>query len=154
MGLGLRSDRTYLRFSAGNDPISWLIQGKTACIWSHVDFLIPETGRLLGALPGSGVQLRDRIRGETRFAIYEVPITEGFQWALDQVGKRYDWGAVVGLGCPFPVKRNWADAEYFFCSELVFISITNAGLDLLHPESWGITPRDLLLSPFLKKIIP
>lgn len=143
--------KTYIRFSAGNDPISWAIQARTACKWSHCDLLLPD-GSLLGSLPGGGVQARSRIHGETRFAICEVPVVEGASWAESQIGKPYDWGAVLGLASPLPIRRNWADPHFFFCSELAFLSIAHAGLNLLQPHSWGITPRDLWCSSLVTEI--
>lgn len=143
--------RTLIRFSASNHPLSWLVQQRTGCVWSHCDLILPS-GKLLGALPGDGVQVRDRIEPETRFAVYEVPVTNGHKYAQQQINRPYDWGAIIGLSCPFPVKRNWRDPHYFYCSELVFMSLESAGLKLFSPDCWGVTPRDLLLSPLLKRV--
>lgn len=144
-------NKTYIRFSAGSDPISWLVQARTGCKWSHADLLLPD-GKLLGALPGSGVQARSRIRGEIRSCICEVPIAKGYEWSLKQVGKPYDWGAVAGLASPFPIKRNWMDEKHWFCSELAYASLLHAGISLFSQEAWGITPRDLLISSYVKAI--
>ena len=140
--------KTYIRFSAGNDPISWAIQARTGCRWSHCDVLMPDG--LLGSLPGGGVKVRSRIRGEVRSAIYEVPVQDGYFYAREQIGKPYDWCAVAGLGFWFP--RDWQDEHKWFCAELVAASLMVAGCPLTSSNAWGITPRDLLLSPQLKAI--
>lgn len=139
------TNKTYIRFSAGSDPISWLVQARTACRWSHVDFLIPETGQLLGALPGGGMQFRDKIARETRFAICEVPVAEGWRYAMEQLNSPYDWLGVFCLGLPFP-SRNWQDDKYWWCSEIVAASLLHAGCPIVNPEVFGVTPRDLWYS--------
>ena len=136
---------TLLQFSTGSDPIAWLIRERTFSWASHVDFLLPD-GRLLGALPNGGVQIRPI--GKYKHAIrLEVPIANGYQFALSQINKPYDWGAVIGLGMPFP--RNWHSPAQWFCSELVAESLLRAGFPIVRELSDRITPRDLLLSPFL-----
>ncbi len=142
--------KTLIRFSAGNDPISWLIQQRTGCVWSHCDLVMPDTGKLLGALPGDGVQLRSRIERETRFAIYEVPVENGWLYAETQIGTPYDWLGAIACGLPFP--RDWNNDEYWWCSELLAHSLAEAGLPIVSSSSWGVTPRDLLMSPLLRKV--
>lgn len=143
-------NKTYIRFSAGSDPISWAIQARTGCQWSHSDFLLPS-GQLLGALPGGGVQMRSAIRGEVRSAIYEVPIKNGFEFFLSQIGKPYDYTAVCGLALPFPRNWNWDESKWF-CSEGIAASLLRQNFPIVNPEIWGITPRYLLLSRYLKQV--
>lgn len=139
--------KTLLRFSAGNDPISWIIQQRTGCFYSHVDFLVGD--RFLGALPGGGVQYRDCIHNETKFTIYELPgLKNGHEYLESQIGKPYDYWAIAGLFLLFP--RNWQDDSKWFCSEAVAASLLYAGVPIASPDAWGITPRDLLMSPLLR----
>lgn len=121
------------------------------CGYSHCDFVLPD-GSLLGALPDGGVQIRQPRTDYKRKLLVEIPVKNGHKFAQQQTGRPYDWLAVLALSSPFPVERNWRDSNYFFCSELAFMSIQVAGLNMLHPQSWGVTPRDLLLSPFWKPV--
>lgn len=134
---------TLLQFSTGDDLIAWLIRERTFSWASHVDFVLPN-GQLLGALPNGGVQIRLPGRYK-RSCIFELPIANGYDFALTQISKPYDWGAVIGLGMPFP--RNWHSPNQWFCSELIAESLLRAGFPIVRESSDRITPRDLLLSP-------
>lgn len=137
------SSKTLLRFSAGSDLVSWAIQQRTGCIWSHVDFLVGD--RLLGSLPGGGVQYRDRIRGEKRFSVYEVEnVKNGHEYLESQIGKPYDYLAITGLFLLFP--RNWQDDSKWFCSEAIAASLLATGCPIVSTELWGVTPRDIWAS--------
>lgn len=141
---------TRLRFSTGRDILSWGVCRKTASKFAHVDFLMSD-GQLLGAIPGKGVVLRSPTpEKELRSLVLEAPVENGYKYALEQLGKPYDWGAILGLSSPFPVQRNWLDDRLWYCSELAVASLMQAGLPLFPVFAWGITPRDLSLSPLLK----
>lgn len=143
------SSKTLLRFSAGNDLISLAIQQRTGCIWSHIDFLVGD--RLLGALPGGGVQYRDRIHGEIRSVVYEViGVENGHKYLESQIGKPYDYCAIAGLFLLFP--RNWEDEKRWFCSEGIAASLMAAGCPITSVEAWGVTPRDIWISSLVKPI--
>ena len=72
------------------------------------------------------------------------------QFALDQVGKDYDWKMVWG----FVTKRKNEPAsskQKWFCSELVFAALQAGGVDLFnqtHPHE--VTPMLLSRSPHLE----
>jgi hypothetical protein len=55
-----------------------------------------------------------------------------------QVGKRYDWTALVAL----PFRADWQDQSKWFCSELAASAISRGGRSLRLP-SYRVTPRDL-----------
>lgn len=139
---------TLIRFNAGTDSLSALIRWKTGSPFNHCDFLLP-TGHLFGAIPGVGVVVHTQ-GAEIRSAIYEIPVEDGFEYALEQMNKPYDFGAVLGLGLPFP--RNWQNDDRWFCSELVSASLLHAGCPIVSSDAWGVTPRDLLLSPILRRV--
>lgn len=107
--------------------------------------------KLLGALPGGGVQWRKHPpNNETRFALYEVAVEDGWKYAQTMVGKPYDYIAAAMLGLPFP--RDWKDDSRWYCSELASASLLYAGMPIISPDTWGVTPRDLLLSPLIKMV--
>lgn len=142
------SGKTYIHFSAGYDLLSWLVCQKTGCAFSHCDFLMSDE-TLLGALPNHGVQVRkpEDLLKFKRSLILEAPVENGWEFAKTQIGRPYDWGAIIGMGIPFP--RDWHDDSRWFCSELIIASLLEAGLTITSPNAWGVSPRDLLLSPLL-----
>lgn len=140
--------RTLIRFNAGTDFLSSLIRWRTGSRFNHCDFVLPD-GTLLGAVPGVGVT-RHSVGAEKAFALYEVEIENGYEYAISQMRKPYDFGAIVGLGLPFP--RNWQSDDKWFCSELLAASLFKAGMPVVSSQSWGVTPRDLLLSPLFKPV--
>lgn len=141
-----------LRFSGGMGLTGRVVQAATWSWASHVDFEL-EDGRLLGAVPGRGVCVRDpRHDAPSRVERYQVKLPWGLygsplDWALNQVGKPYDWAGVLG----YALRRRWQDKDAWFCSELVAFAFRGAGYPLLRAnDAWRITPpRDLLLSPYL-----
>lgn len=114
--------------------------------WSHVDIVLPN-GKLVGAIP-AGVKERDNnLKQYIRFKV-DAP-NEIENLIISQIGKKYDWNGVLGLW----IKRNWQDTDNWFCSELVAWAFKEAGKPLLRTEHLErITPRDLLLSPYLEQI--
>lgn len=136
-----------LQFSSQNKPGSWLIQKFTWSRFSHVDFVLPD-GRLLGARGHGGVQIREPELFPT-LARFDIDAPDSvLDHAMSQIGKPYDWPAILG----FMAKRQWQDKNAWFCSELVAWSFQAAGVPLLRSRDlYRITPRDLLLSPYLKK---
>lgn len=136
-----------LQFSTQQKPGSWLIRKFTWSDFSHVDFVLPD-GQLLGARGDGGVQIRrpEPFHRAARFTV-DAPCYV-LDHAKSQIGKPYDWGAIMG----FVVKHDWQDKNAWFCSELVAWSFQAAGVPLLRSrELYRITPRDLLLSPYLRR---
>lgn len=142
--------RTLIQFSAGHDLISWLVCQRTACLYSHCDFLLPS-GELLGALPDGGVQVRAQRKDYKRLLIMEVPgFEDGWKFCETQIGTPYDWVGVVGLGMWFP--RQWQNSSHWWCSEIIAESLQQAGCPVVSANSWEVTPRDLLLSRSLRLV--
>lgn len=96
-----------------------------------------------------GVKWRSREElGADKYFFFSAPKTdEAFQWALTQEGKKYDFAAVTGLA----FTRDWREEDRFFCSELVALAFEKAGAPLLNPgmDVYLLTPRDILLSPYI-----
>lgn len=69
-----------------------------------------------------------------------VPDGEGLlKFLQDQLGKKYDWKAVVSL----PFRRNWHSPKRWMCSELAAEALISGGV-ALPILSNRITPRDLM----------
>lgn len=129
------------------NPISAAIRFSTRSWASHAEFSID--GRwTLGARSHGGVRTRlASIDHYSRIEQFAAPgIEEAYKWALTQVGKPYDYSAILGIA----LDRDWHDESRWFCSELVCAAFEKAGYPLLSTRPsdkfYRITPRDLLLS--------
>lgn len=130
----------------------------TKCDWSHVDMQFRD-GTLIGATR-HGVEkmkINDRISGKRPVRAYRVDEIElpdeqaAYEFALAQVGKKYDWTALVGMIIPWRV--NWDDDQRWVCSELVAATAAKGGRPLARYDAWRINPGFLDSSPLLKTII-
>ena len=134
-----------LEFSRSPGLVGQVIRTATWSEWDHVSFVAPG-GTLLSALPGRGVTLAPRTAGAVwqRFEIGSPSAI--YRRALGQIGKPYDWSAVIGIG----LHRDWREEDSFFCSELVAWAFEVTGWPLLRADRLNrITPRDLAMSPLL-----
>jgi hypothetical protein len=142
-----------LAFTASNSPFSWLIRFFTWSPYSHVDFYDQEAGILIGAIPLKGVVARPAekvFRDSSKVAIYEVDVDSEVVSSIirREIGKSYDWSAIFG----FLFKRDWEKPDRWECSELVSYCVLKAGKVLFNERLNRITPRDLVINPFLKLI--
>lgn len=135
-----------LRFSALDTLAGRIIRWGTWSWCSHVDFYLPATGMLLGAVPGEGVSLRKRVAGE-REAFFCVDAPQSvLTRAHERLGAKYDYSGVLG----YALRRNWNNEDSWFCSELVAKCFEEEGVPLLRTDhTHRISPRDLLMSPHL-----
>jgi len=139
-----------LRFIRDTSVISELIGWQTFGKWSHVEFCLPDG--YLGSQAPEGVKLRPwdycKPSEELRCTV-EVPTDVGkriLAFARAQIGKPYDYKSIAG----FIMRRDWTDANAWFCSELVAASFKHAGHPLLRTEECNrISPSTLSLSPLL-----
>lgn len=137
-----------LQFCRGGDLGSALIEWYGHGQWSHVDAVMPE-GALLGARTDGGVAMRPAsylapgsVSG--RFAVpADEAATQAFYDLLrGQLGKPYDWRAIVG----FAAGRDWRDPGAWFCSELQAWALEGVGaLPRLATPCSKLTPDDLAL---------
>jgi uncharacterized protein YycO len=61
-----------------------------------------------------------------------------YQFALEQVGKPYDWSAIISLAA----QRDWQEPDKWFCSELVEAILAAGGLQRFRDEVYKITPQE------------
>jgi uncharacterized protein YycO len=137
-----------LRFSTLDDLTGRVVQWATWSWASHVDVVLTD-GSLIGAIPKRGVVMRvpDQA-GRVEFYHVQVPAGPVIERMLSQIGRPYDWPGIMG----WALRRDWQDPHAWFCSELVAWAFENAGFPLLRSEGLSrITPRDLLMSPMLRK---
>jgi uncharacterized protein YycO len=89
--------------------------------------------------------LFDAVKGQTvvKTVSYTVPDeAKGIAWALQQVGKKYDFAGAFGLGL-FPA-RSWQEDDKWFCHELCAAAIHHAGRELF-VSTGHVTDSHLLL---------
>lgn len=141
-----------LVFSTTRSPVSAVIRYATWSKYSHVELLTPDN-TLLGAdaLARKVIEIpvEERLKKVSKFVVMDSIHIDSFDVtniARTQLGKPYDWGALLGWG----FKRDWQEDDRWMCSELIaWVAETN-GTPLLNADGFHrITPRDLLLSPYL-----
>jgi uncharacterized protein YycO len=136
---------------------SALIRWHTCCEFSHVGFCDGDgqLERYFSAQLRGGVRWRSAIgAGVARESYGQIlrvtapGIDDAFTWALTQNLKKYDYSAIFGLA----LNRDWRNGEAWYCAELVAAAFEKTGHALFNPQIalWRITPRDILLSPYVQ----
>lgn len=152
------SARIIIGLHRGNSVIGKLIRWQTRGDYSHASFLLP-TGLFVEAREFIGVRaLRHmpEVKGEAvdLFTVEatEEQITAISDFALEQLGKPYDYTMVARFVSRRPESR--ASSGKWFCSELVFAALAQAGIHLLrNTEAWEVSPGLLARSPLLRPLI-
>jgi len=138
-----------LLFSANCDPISAVIRAATWSRWSHVS--VVDGGSVIEAAPLHGVRrvsLGGVISQSDDWILIALPCANPaavIAAAASQIGKPYDYTAILGLG----LHRDWQEDDSWFCSELVAWGFNSAGQPLFRSECMRrITPQHLwMLAP-------
>jgi uncharacterized protein YycO len=144
-----------LRFTRGEGLYGYIIRLGTFSDFSHVGFKLDD-GLVLDATPTYGVSVREAKDDDTtqyyRILAPRKYMEAALSYAMLQVGRPYDWSAVWGT----IIRRDWCDDCKFFCSELVESAFSQAHYPLVRDSKHfnRITPRDLLLSPRIRQVIP
>lgn len=124
---------------------SKIIRSFTRSKWSHV--AIEHNGWVVHSTVGEGVHtttLEHFNKNYDRYLSVKIPHTcskKIFDIAYQELGKKYDWTAIFGIG----LNRDWQEDDSWFCSELVANAIIRAGYPILNPECKlaRVTPEDL-----------
>ncbi len=139
-----------LLFSTTGNPFSALIRAATWSRWSHVA-IIDDGDMVIEAAALHGVRrvpFVDAINRAADAALVELPSPDPaavIAAAASQIGKPYDYTAILGLG----LRRDWQQDDAWFCSELVAWAFDAAGHPLFRPDSLRrVTPQHLwMLAP-------
>lgn len=127
--------------------------------WSHVDCLFDDE-TVIGATK-EGVQkmyLSERLAGPRKVRAYRIDIINlpnepaAREFANDQVGCGYDWGAMIGMFLPAK-HLDLQDTNRWFCSELVAATINAGGVKIARYSSWRLSPGYLDCSPLLHTLV-
>jgi uncharacterized protein YycO len=137
-----------LVFSSKRNIGSYIIRLFTWSSWSHVSYLDDE-GFITEAIGFEGVRrvpLSEVVKDYNKFAIVEFKNCsykqkqEFEQYLFSQIGKGYDYLAVIGIG----LKKKWQDKSRWECSELIGDTLKKAQINIFRPEeSLKITPQQL-----------
>lgn len=129
------------------DLISAIIRARTQCAWSHCGFYDTETKLTYSAMfDGKGMAWRPVKRTQKMLLLTAPGVDEAFKWALTQIGKPYDWKAILGIA----IGKNMHADGHLFCAYVCFGSFIATANPLL--AHWALplehlTPRDMLVSP-------
>lgn len=136
----------------GRGIISSLIRWQTRGNYSHAALLLPN-GQILESWQGAGVRVKT-LKNWDGIDIYHVDGIKSDQWvsaikfAEAQLGKKYDYRAILR----FLTRKKLSSNDRWFCSELVFEALRQAGVKLLDRiDSSAVSPSTLSISPILTK---
>lgn len=139
-----------------DDPESAAIRLKTDCDWSHVGFMrLSDNWTFSAMADGKGVAWRPP-NPKAKILKLSVgdsisAITSALAWAETQEGRPYDKLDIAGIA----LDKDWHTPGSFICSTLVAWAFEKINFKLLSstfiPRE-HITPRDILLSPFLAEL--
>jgi len=143
MGRGEQLRARYVRFVRGNDFLSRCVSYWTGSFFTHVDLVIRFNPReFLGALPGQGVVLHDGGGQVETEAFVKLPRPVPFYVWARELGKPYDWMAILrSLVFPYP-NRFALDTRAWYCTELVAYLAAATGVQHFR----GIITPDALLN--------
>lgn len=131
-----------IHFCRSQGFTSWIIRTFTMSQWNHV--AIEIDGVIFHATGSNGVHITTPEKLGRDYPVIEpvratMPHQDlAFAFAVNQLGKRYDWGAVYGMF----FRANWHNDSKWFCSELA-AAVLEAGGQSLRLPGHRVTPRDL-----------
>ena len=141
-------DSIRLLFSTSHHPMSAVIRACTWSMWSHVALVAGPCAIEAVTTGVRKVPVLDAMDRAKRAAVVELPCRDPravIAAAESQLGKPYDFTAIVGLG----LHRDWQEDDRWFCSELVAWAFEKAGEPLFRAEVLRrVTPQHLwMLAP-------
>lgn len=123
---------------------SWLIRLFTFSKFSHVALML-SSEYIVDATFKHGVKISTteeflKQYPLSRQTIVDIDIpnsSDTIGFILKQLGKPYDWTAIVGI----VTQRNWQEDDSWFCSELIEAAIKSGGLDRFREDVSRVTPN-------------
>lgn len=130
-----------LIFARSRSAGSFLIRAFTWSRWSHVGVIDGDTVIDTTFKRGVAVSsLADFIASHSKTEQIDVAVPDevaAHLWMQMQIGKPYDWTAIVG----FVFRRPWGKTNRWFCSELVESALIVGGRRRFREDLQRITPR-------------
>lgn len=126
------------------NPLSWAIRAGSWSRWSHVAMIDGDTVIESVALKGVvRTPLAERQQSDPVWKISAIPCSAPdavLAAAASQIGKPYDYTAVIGLG----LHRDWQRDDAWFCSELTAWAFAQGGHPLFRADAVRrVTPQHL-----------
>lgn len=122
----------------------------------HVGIIDPHTNIAYESVTKTGVTKSRDYVAHPGFSIdlFRVWVTEDqkrvvLDFLEKQLGKRYDWSAVVQV---LNYERDWTEDDEWFCSELVAAAFLAAGIYLIRKPAGRVTPGDCVYSALVEPI--
>lgn len=109
---------------------SWLIRVACWSRWSHVAIIEDDEHVIHSTFWGGGVHrttIWQMLGDYTEIEFTDIPVPDevaAMAFLRDQLGKPYDWTAIVGM----VMRRDWAEVDSWFCSELLEACLRAGGL--------------------------
>lgn len=124
---------------------SWLIKARLSTVFSHVgiefeDGMLYHSAMLKGTVKERLEEQKTTPIHTTEILVDEEHYNRAYEWAQQQLGKRYDWLGIVG----FIVGNKWNDDNQYFCSEYGKF-IFELATDIKHTYYNLLTPGQLRL---------
>lgn len=130
---------------------AWLIKLFTFSKWNHTAVLFDDSNDIdncsvVDVTASSGVRVMSFYRFKKIYKNIEILDTyvpdenAGKSFALSQIGKKYDWGAIFGI---IFQNRNWESRNRWFCAELSETIRVESGRRVFRSDISGILPREL-----------
>jgi uncharacterized protein YycO len=144
-----------IRFVSHPGLFTWICRFAQYGYWpSHCEFKTPDGRRIGSWFLKGGVRIEPANYDAGQFSremFISIKATEAQESAfhdfiLDQVGKPYDWRAVISFYSKRS-GRDWQATDSWFCSELIASALAASGILPKHMavKFSRITPRDLVL---------
>ena len=146
----------YSRFVYSRWWLLRIIQWRTHSKWGHVEHVLRDGSVVCAWFPG-GVQHwpvgeRTDAAAELRctVALTDAQVAAGEAFLLAQVGKKYDWFALLGLF----FGANWSSKSQWFCSKLEDGYYKAMGVELVGtlPEPYATPARLAASSTWTAKV--
>lgn len=110
--------------------------------FSHAALVLPNN-LVVDSTLSDGVHtstMEEFCKKYANIVMVDIPVPDEYaavNFAIDQIGKPYDWTALVGM----VVQRNWQEDDSWFCSELVEAILKAGGTHRFRDELSRITPQ-------------
>lgn len=136
----------------GKGPLSFTISKFTNSPYVHSALYIGK-GKIIES-HWNGVQYRDlREYKERDFDVFRHPTANKLKranaiiWAQQQVGKKYDYFGLIGIGFSILTKKRdnpFDDKDRYWCSELIADAYLKSKIHLnVNPKTYLVSPGDL-----------
>lgn len=130
-------------FLRKHGPASWLIRLACWSQWSHVAIQADDFTVIHSTFWGRGVhrtRITELLREYSAHEWVDIAVPDessAIAFLRGQLGRPYDWTALLG----FLVRRDWAEPDRWFCSELLEAALLAGGLRRFRTDASRVTQQ-------------